>query len=326
MSQKNASWQEYTIPNEPSLRGISVWNKDLIMVSGSHGAVGKTIDGGATWQVLSVDEGDSLDFRDVAILSETDIVLMSAGPGELSNIFNSKDGGESWEKVKTNSQADGFYDGMAFWNANEGILGGDPINGKLDLMITEDGGANWQTIQSNLLPKMNQDEFGGFAASGSHLTVYGQSIWVGTGGAISRVFYSPDKGKNWQAIETPIIQGEGSQGIFSIDFISEKVGVAVGGDYTKESEGINNVILTSDGGLTWQLAKNFPVYQSAVRYINSNQLVSVGPAACYLSNDGGETWQKISDQGYHTLAIGKDGSIWAAGRNGRIGHLTYENE
>ncbi len=320
-SKKNYTWDEFAVEGDASFRGISVLNEKVIWVSGTNGQVLKTENGGLDWEEVYIPDADSLDFRDVEILSKDEVVLMSAGPDSLSNIFKTKDGGRHWEKTLANEDSLGFFDGMAFWNENEGILGGDPIDGKLFLMKTSDGGDTWQRIHPDLLPEMNEDEFGGFAASGSHLTVKANSIYVGSGAATSRVFYSKDKGEHWEVVYAPIIQGESSQGIFSIDFFDENTGVAVGGDYKKEEEGDKNVILTNDAGQTWSLAAGFPVYQSSVRYLSENELISVGPARCYQSIDGGLNWTAFSDSGFHTLDVAKDGSIWAAGREGRIAQL-----
>lgn len=320
-SKKNYSWDEFAVDDETSFRGISVLDEKVIWVSGTNGLVLKTENGGQDWEEVYIPDTDSLDFRDVEVLTKDEIVLMSAGPDSLSNIFKSNDGGRHWEKTLANEDSLGFFDGIAFWNQSEGILGGDPIDGKLFLMKTTDGGETWQRIHPDRLPEMNEGEFGGFAASGSHLTVKGNSIWVGSGAATSRVFYSRDRGEHWEVVYTPIIQGEGTQGIFSIDFFDENTGVAVGGDYKKETEGDKNVILTKDGSETWSLSQNFPIYQSSVRYLSEDELISVGPAGCYQSIDGGLTWAAFGDSGFHTLDVAEDGTIWAAGKEGRIAQL-----
>ncbi|WP_422361136.1 WD40/YVTN/BNR-like repeat-containing protein [Reichenbachiella sp.] len=320
-SKKSYTWEEFAVDDHTSFRGISVLNEKVIWVSGTNGLVLKTENGGLDWEEVYIPDTDSLDFRDVEVLSKDEIVLMSAGPDSLSNIFKSKDGGRHWEKTLANEDSLGFFDGMAFWNKTDGILGGDPIDGKLFLMKTTDGGDTWQRIHPDNLPEMNEGEFGGFAASGSHLTLKGNSIWVGSGAATSRVFYSRDKGEHWEVVYTPIIQGEPSQGIFSIDFFDENTGVAVGGDYKKEEEGNNNIILTNDGSETWTLSQNFPVYQSSVRYLSESELVSVGPAGCCQSTDGGLTWTAFGNSGFHTLDVAQDGTIWAAGKEGRIAQL-----
>ena len=50
---------------------------------------------------------------------------------------------------------------------------------------------------------------------------------------------------------TPVATGEAT-GIFSIAFRDARHGVVVGGIYTKESEAVDNVATSADGGATWQ--------------------------------------------------------------------------
>ena len=320
-SKKNYSWDEFAVEGEPSFRGISVLNEKIIFVSGTKGTVLKTINGGLDWEEVYVPDADSLDFRDVEVLNENEIILMSAGSGKLSNIYKSHDGGKHWEVTFTNQDSLGFFDGMAFWDDTHGVLGGDPVDSKLFLMTTSDGGNTWQRIHPDNLPEMNENEYGGFAASGSHLAVKGNSIWLGTGGLTARIFYSKDRGQHWEVVYTPMVQGEGSQGIFSIDLYDENTGVAVGGNYKKEDEGLENVILSKDGSETWSLSNDFPVFQSSVRYVSQDELISVGPSACYQSLDGGLTWKAFGESGFHTMDRAEDGSIWAAGSDGRIAQL-----
>ena len=41
------------------------------------------------------------------------------------------------------------------------------------------------------------------------------------------------KGIGWESYKTPIIQGQETTGIYSIDFYNDSLGYAIGGDYTK---------------------------------------------------------------------------------------------
>lgn len=314
-------WNEYSLGSTASLRGISAYSADVVWVSGSEGAVFKTENRGASWKRVIVPGSESLDFRDVEVLSGSVVLLMSAGPGSRSTVLRSGDGGTSWAEVAPNHHEAGFYDGFAFWNDKEGILGGDPVDGSMYFLKTLDGGKTWQRVDPARLPALKSGESGGFAASGSHLATRGSSVWIGSAYAGSRVTLSRDKGDTWEVVDTPIIQAEKSQGIFSIAFFDEQTGVAVGGDHVNEDRGGDNVILTSDGGRTWRLGDEFPLFQSSVRYLGRTDLVSVGPAAGYVSDDGGLTWRRIEGNGYHALSVSPEGTVWAAGRDGRVARL-----
>ena len=59
-------------------------------------------------------------------------------------------------------------------------------------------------------------------------------ISVGLQQVVQIVMYiSDDKGYSWESYKTPIIQGQETTGIYSIDFYNDSLGYAIGGDYTK---------------------------------------------------------------------------------------------
>ena len=44
-------------------------------------------------------------------------------------------------------------------------------------------------------------------------------------------------------------------------------------------------------------------------------------AGSCVSRDGGRSWERFSETGYHTLDCTRDGSCWAAGGAGCVGQL-----
>ncbi|TCK68907.1 hypothetical protein DFQ05_0417 [Winogradskyella wandonensis] len=219
-----------------------------------------------------------------------------------------------------------FYDSMDFWNDQEGIAMGDPTDDCISIIITRDGGESWTKLSCDDLPKAVEGE-AAFAASDTNIAIVGDNTWIATGGMASRILYSPDKGKTWTVYDTPIIQGKPTTGIYSIDFYDAKNGFAIGGDYTKPNDSLNNKIRTADGGKTWQVVGNgkSPGYRSCVQYVpngNAKELVAVGIKGIDYSNDGGENWKHLSDEGFYTIRFLNDSVAYAAG-NGRISKLTF---
>ena len=219
-----------------------------------------------------------------------------------------------------------FYDSMEFWNEQEGMAIGDPTDDCMSVIITRDGGDSWTKLSCDDLPKSKVGE-AAFAASDSNITIVGDNTWVATGGKASRVMYSADKGKTWEVFETPIIQGIETTGMYSIDFYDNKNGFAIGGDYTKAADSSANKIRTSDGGKTWQLvAQNqSPGYRSCVQYVpnsNATAMVTVGFNGIDYSNDSGDSWTHLSNEGFYTIRFLNDSVAYAAGRN-RIAKLTF---
>jgi photosystem II stability/assembly factor-like uncharacterized protein len=93
------------------------------------------------------------------------------------------------------------------------------------------------------------------------------NIWFATGGGAARVFHSSDRGRTWEAFDTPILHGPDSAGIFSIAFRDPLHGVIAGGDYKLPEQHGPNLAFTTDGGKTWALSQIYPQsYYSAVAY------------------------------------------------------------
>ncbi len=74
------------------------------------------------------------------------------------------------------------------------------------------------------------------------------------GGAVAgRVYRSADRGETWEVSPTPLAAGP-TAGVFGLGFWDAERGIAVGGDYRRDAERMDNVAVTSDGGRTWTKA------------------------------------------------------------------------
>lgn len=140
-----------------------------------------------------------------------------------------------------------------------------------------------------------------FAASNTNIAASDKWLFVATGGKASRIFRKNLNTKKWEIFETSFVQGTSSQGIYSIDFYKDDFGIAVGGDYTKQAENINNIATTLDAGKTWQIkasGKNSG-YMTCVKIrpgSKGKEIITVGDQHISYSKDFGKTWTKISDE------------------------------
>jgi hypothetical protein len=200
--------------------------------------------------------------------------------------------------IHVDSSKTAFYDSFIIQSDNLGLAISDPF---------EDGVPNFfnffNYLNHELLnyPKYFNGE-AHFAASNSNIYMYEGNVIIATGGIKSRIFrFNWKYPLYWEVFETPFIQGTSSQGIYSIDFFKNKFGIAVGGDYTKQTENINNIATTFDGGETWQIqasGKNAG-YSTCVKIrpgSKGKEIISVGDQHISFSDDFGETWTKISDE------------------------------
>jgi photosystem II stability/assembly factor-like uncharacterized protein len=319
-------WTVQTSGVTQRLRGVSAVSEQVAWASGAGSTVLRTEDGGITWQKLNVTT-DALDFRDIDALDAQTAYVMSIGNGPASRIYKTSDAGKTWNLQFRNEDPKAFLDAMSFWDANHGIAFGDSVDKQFYILTTADGGKTWSRVPAANLPPAQENE-GAFAASGTNIAVSGKShAWIGTGAAaLSRVLRTGDGGRTWQVADTPLASGP-SAGIFSIAFRDAKHGVIAGGDYKKESEAVNNLAVTKDGGVTWTLVKGLSGFRSVVAYVpgmKTPALVALGPSGGDYSLDDGRTWKPIDGPGFDTFSFapGKQ-TGWGAGAEGRIGRLTF---
>ena len=307
-----------------SARAIEILNDKSLAFAANNGAFGLYNPNKDSW-VTSKQEFDtlSLQFRAVAHTSSDFFMLSIESPALL---YKTGDTGKMQLVYKEDNQKS-FYDAMRFWNDQEGIAIGDPTEDCLSIIITRDGGKTWEKMSCSDLPKSNEGE-AAFAASNSNIAIIGEETWIATGGKSSRILYSPNKGKTWQAFNTPITKGLPTTGMYSIDFYDALNGFAIGGDYTKPDDNKDNKIVTNDGGKTWQIvAENEnPGYRSCVQYLPNRagkELVAIGFKGIDFSNDGGYHWKHLSDEGFYTVRFLNDSVAYAAG-SGRISKLIFK--
>ena len=321
-----AQWQNQEVNTDASFRAVSVAGPDVAWIGGTNGTFVRTADGGKTWQTGTVPDAKTCDFRDVHAINAQTAYLMSAGLAEEGNarIYKTTDAGKTWTLLYQTDQKSVFMDGMDFWDAQHGIVFGDPVTdaavgGHWFMMTTADGGQTWQTVPPINMPVLDPHE-AAFAASGTSVVVQGKrNVWIASGGGLAgRVFRSRNRGKTWTVSTTPLPGGEAT-GLFGLRFLNRKAGIAVGGNYKQEKQPGPNAIITQDGGQTWQLLPptNPPGLKEAVAGLPGNRILVVGPSGTSLSADKGQTWQPLDTEGFHSVACAK-GNCYAVGAKGKV--------
>ena len=313
------TWAPQNSNTRASLRGVSAVDARFVWASGSGGTYLATTDGGMTWRAAKVPGAETLDFRGIRAIDARTVYLMSAGSGDKSRIYETTDAGEHWTLQFTEADPKGFFDAIAFWDAQHGIVVGDQLDGSAEVSTTDDGGATWQRRAT---PPALPNE-GSFAASNTCLALFGKrDAWFGTGGpGAARVFHSKDGGRTWSVATTPIRNDGASAGIFSLAFRDALNGIAVGGDYSKDKEDRGNIAVTTDGGRTWPApAGTGPKgFRSAVAWLPVYKVwIVTGTSGSDISSDGGKTWRLFDSGAYNAMSFVPGGDGWAVGPQGRI--------
>lgn len=318
----SVSIQEFKM-DSISIRAIQIITKNKIAYAGSNGHVGLFSDKEKDISSkLKIKYQDSIipNFRSIAYNGNDYFALSIGNPALLYKI--SKDKAtlvykEIHQKI--------FYDSMHFFEDKlHGIAIGDPTENCASIIVTSNGGETWNKIPCTKLPVFEENE-AFFAASNTNIKTIGSTVWIASGGKKARVLKSQDYGATWQIFNTPIIQGNGPQGIYSIDFADKNNGIIIGGDYSKPLENTANKAITKDGGKTWTLTANGkkPNYKSCVQYVpntNGKEIFAVGKTGISFSNDGGFSWKKISNESYYAIQFLDKNTAWLSGNN-KIGKL-----
>lgn len=323
-------WNPQQSNTSAGLWGLSVVNSSVVWAGGTGGTFLRTTDGGQTWQAGTVPGGEKLDFRGVYAVNADTAYLMSIGNGDASRIYKTTDAGRNWSLQYTEQNPKAFLDCIAFWSPTHGIVVGDAVDGKAELLTTSDGGAHWAALRPDSLPGAKDGE--GSPATGTCIVTYSEKrgkqellhAWFVTENA-TRVFHTTDAGNTWTASDAPLVKGL-NQGVFSIAVIDAKRLAIVGGDYDHPQLVKANSAYSDDGGRTWTESNHRPAgYRWCVAMVPGTPgptAFAVGPTGMDYSIDGGKNWERMSETGANTMAFVDPHHGWAVGRKGLI--LTFQ--
>lgn len=205
----------------------------------------------------------------------------TTGKGNLLVTTNS---GLNWD-VTDFTATTGFFNGIGFFNENNGIAVGDPINNQFGVIVTTNGGKNWT-------PTPSLAAIGDEAGLLGTLCIFGDRAWFGTNSG--RILRGRDFGKSWSVAEV-----ESGVSIIDIAFHSNTGGIAI---YTNRAKTGNDVILarSNDGGLNWtsnisNLNEKLGITPIEIFYNeDSDRIYLVGKdAEVYYTENLGSTWVPV---------------------------------
>jgi photosystem II stability/assembly factor-like uncharacterized protein len=273
----------------------------------------KTDDAGLTWNAGVFDLGNpNLGIADISAVG-TNTAFVAAYPrqaGQQGGIWKTVDAGVTWAQQTgaAFNNAGSFPNVVHYFDANNGLAIGDPVNGYWEIYTSNDGGVTYSTIPSSSLPAPLNNEFG-YLAQFANL---GNSIWFTT--SAGRIIHSPDRGVSWNAYQSPLSDFGGTAVSGDISFATASRGVI--------QSNTGSIFKTIDAGQTWNNVVFFGTgtpYGGAIAYISGTfHMVSAGGdvnfAGSSYSLDDGVTWINIDtdqhvDSAFFNETIGYSGSF-----------------
>lgn len=303
-----------------SLRGLSVVTNNIVWASGSHGRVAKTTDGGNSFQWFTVKGYEQRDFRDVHGFDSMQAIIIAIDTPSV--ILKTKDGGLSWYKVFEDKRPGMFLDAMHF-EGKQGVVVGDPIDGKPFMASTNDYGETWQVqeFSDKCQQTINGEAF--FAASGTNIQLIKSGdkfmpLYV-SGGVRSRLFYLND------CLDLPMQSGKNYTGANGLVYDKRlKKGVVVGGDFSDPKRSDSAMVFFE---LNKSMSVGQPIaipsgYKSGVTFLKNGDLILCGTTGIAKWNSKSGEWLQLSDQSAHTVQADKKYKyIYLCGSNGFIGKI-----
>jgi len=268
-----------------------------------------TTDGGSTWTINSfTDPKGFLVYCINAFDANTAFIT-------ASTIYKTTNRGTTWTPatgVFTNSAS--YPNTIHFFDQNNGVAMGDPVDGYFEIYTTTNAGANWVRVSSSNIPAPLTGETG---LVNLH-AYYNNSYWFST--TKSRIFRSTDRGYTWTSY-----QFSQTDYLPAVAFRDELHGIAdplyggPGWDY----------YTTSDGGMTWTYISSEPSwmygYFNIVSIPESQSIYTINSisycgsekkAMVLFTNDDGMTWHRMDDWGSFTDGDWVDYGQWTSVNSG----------
>ena len=301
---------------ESELRGLSPTGGKSYWASGSKGWLIRGHD--ERQDAMRIVGAEKLDFRGLHAFDDHHVLAMSAGPGEASQLWRTKDGGKTWKRIATNHDPEGFWDSIAFVDKKRGFILGDPTQGRFTVLYTADGGETWTRLKDEGVPPAAPNE-GAFAASNGCVAIgpHGQVAFCTGGAGVARVYVSRGGGGVFVATDTPILADAASKGAFAVAYDKHGALWVCGGDYQKPKAAGVNLARMEPGRVTFEPVAAPAGYLSGVS-VRGSTVMATGLAGTIVSRKGAPV-QRRSEAPMNTVRLSSEKTAVLCGPKGSIG-------
>jgi len=256
----------------------------------------KTSNGGTTWTSGAINLNDpTLRITNISGVSSTTAwVAAFDDTVGLGGAWKTTDGGATWVQKKALVTANQSWTNFVhFFDANNGIVGGDPESGEFELYTTSDGGATWTRVPGANVPNPSASEYGynsGYYAVGNNIFFY-----TGKG----RIFKSTDKGLTWAVAFTGSTYGLTDFGGAAINgdmaWSDANKGIVFKKTYNTATPPVQTALAiygTTDGGTTWN-----PITYTGITAANSINDITYVPGTSILvaTSSAGGSWKSLDN-------------------------------
>jgi PKD repeat protein len=256
----------------------------------------RTTNGGASWTSGNINIGNTGLGISMIHALDANTAWLAAYPnagGQIGGIWKTTNAGATWTRqtTATFNNAASFTNVVYFWNANEGVCQGDPINGEFEIYRTTNGGTTWTLVSGANIPNPLANEWGYTRG----IDVVGDTVWFTT--SRGRIYRSADRGQNWTAYNTPVADFGGSV----------TTGMSANLSFGSGTHGLiidvnGNVHRSINGGQSWSaVTTTGSVFTTGLCWVEGTNLVfSTGAGASAsgssYSEDGGSSWNIIDTE------------------------------
>jgi len=248
----------------------------------------RSTDGGQHWASLGLVPGFNAGMinRIVSPAANTYVAV-----GDYGKILRSTDSGANWTVINAGSSLENHWTGLAFGNANVGIVS----SGGATLKRTTDGGVTWNDVASPVFNSIAAIAF----ADPSH------AVLIDAGGQVAT---SDDAGATW-SLGTSLF---GAEDVTNLRFKNATTGYA--------TAKFGQIWYTDDAGANWTLMAGGSDLQDlhTVRFSSVGVGLIAGGESLRRSVDGGNTWVDTLPRYAFGVAFASDSVAVAATRNGEI--------
>lgn len=277
------SWENLNILNNYYFYEISGIN-DTLYISGYLGEMAHSYNGGTNWIYNEINHSS---------LYSVYFFNYSTGwvCGSNGTLLYTDNGGELWQKKYFPDSSASLLN-ILFVNNNTGFIG-----------------ANYGRIFRTLNAGNNWDSF----TAGTATFFYLSFINASTGFAstyLGEIYRTTNTGDNWN-----LFYNFNETFYKDIHFFSEIKGIII-----KSLGGNSAILLTTDGGLSWNNVLTPELDLFDLYFVNNNTGYTCGAMNIYKTTNGGFNWQLLTtyNSAFMYSICSKENKVWASGGSGKI--------